>query len=226
MGLCRVAVPRSSPPRPKAPTPTSLQTTAREPHFPPKRGTSTSSICSIRPMRQPLPMLYYNVDIRVGDDSGGFQRFEIGRDAGASDAVTFFHQRHHADDHQRRVNRRVDNGSQQTITTDLQSGTWYNVQLALDLSAGIYSGSISTPTESLAIPQLAMNGAWTERSTAFSLIRTVPENSAYDCDNFAVRRNRLPWSARNRLKRSTRSSISISTAFATATPTSARPIPR
>ena len=132
------------------------------------------------------PMLYYNVDIRVGDDSGGFQRFEIGRDAGASDAVTFFI----SDTTLTTINGGSTggwiNGSQQTITTDLQSGTWYNVQLALDLSSRTYTGSISTPTEAIAIPQSAMNGIWDGTINGVFTDSDGPGNSAYDCDNFAV----------------------------------------
>jgi len=72
------------------------------------------------------------------------------------------------------------------VTTQLQANTWYNIQLALDLSSRTYSGSISTPTEATAIPQVAMVSVWDGTINGIFTDSNGPGNSAYDCDNFAV----------------------------------------
>ncbi len=131
------------------------------------------------------PMLYYSVDFRM-NEAGAIQRFELGRDAGASDAVTFF-----AND----TNFYITNGgstggwdyaSLDLVTTELSLGTWYNVQLAVDLNARTYTGRISTPTASIGIATKSLIDAWDGTINCVFTDGTGPGSGVYDVDNFAV----------------------------------------
>ena len=131
------------------------------------------------------PMLYYNVDFCM-NEVGAIQRFDLGRDAGQSDAVTFF-----ANDTSFFISNGGtyggwDGASLDLVTNDLTLGTWYNVQLAVDLVAKTCSGRISTPTASIGISTKSLIEDWDGTINGIFTDGVGPGQGAYYVDNFAV----------------------------------------
>jgi len=133
------------------------------------------------------PMLYYNVDFRIRS-TGGFQRFELGANAGGNDAIVFF-----VDD----TTMYITNGgtgsnwdgstdSRDLVTDSLTANTWYNVQLDVDLAAKTYTGRVSIPGETIAIDTKNIVDGWLGTMNCVFTDDNGPGGSAYDADNFAV----------------------------------------
>jgi len=99
-------------------------------------------------------VVYFNIDFRnivspAGGD--GSYRFYLGHGPGASAAVELFASRDAF---------AVRNGNGHEVIRPLVEKRWYNVQLAVDLDAKTYSGSVGTPEESVRFSGKAFAPNW------------------------------------------------------------------
>lgn len=141
---------------------------------------------SFAPARTPQThdVLYLNVDFRnVSSAAGGAgsYRFYLGRGPGASAAVEVFASGDALT---------IRNGNTHEALRPLQEKTWYNLQLALDLDAKVYSGRLTAPGETTTFADKAFSPNWDGTIDTFFVdgYGHLPgAKPAHEIDNLAVR---------------------------------------
>ena len=132
---------------------------------------------------QNAKVLHFNIDFRNVDAvaGGGSYRFHLGQGAIVSTAVEWcatsdtFVIRH---------------GDRFEEIRKLQTGTWYNLRLSLNLETKTYSGAIGSPGDVTEFKDKAFHPAWNGNIDAFFIDGTghVPgPKPAHDVDNVAFR---------------------------------------
>lgn len=133
--------------------------------------------------------LYFNADFRNADKAAagsGTYRFYLGHGPGVSAAVELF-----ANDGKFFVR----NGGSIEEVRPLEFGTWYNVQLVLDLKSRTYSGTIGTPGDLRSFSGKAFHPTWDGTIDYFFVdgyghIGGV--KPSHDLDNVGVRDEPIP----------------------------------
>lgn len=98
--------------------------------------------------------LYYNIDFRnlsIAEGGGGAYRFYLGRGPGHSAAVEMA---------ANATNFLVKHGDKYEPVRELKRGTWYNLQVTLDLKTKTFSGTVAAPDDSAAFEGKAFTAGW------------------------------------------------------------------
>ena len=129
-------------------------------------------------------LIYLNVDFRntsaVAADKGSY-RFYLGHGPGASAAVELF---------AGGKNFSLRNGNGHEIVAVLKENAWHNLQLAVDLDAKTYSGSLSTPEQTTSFSGKAFAPNWDGTIDTFFVdgYGHLPGvKPAHEIDNLALR---------------------------------------
>ncbi|MCL5098275.1 MAG: hypothetical protein M1608_12260 [Candidatus Omnitrophica bacterium] len=126
-------------------------------------------------------LYYFNVDFRNNTTDPGDYSITITHDAnGAVRSVAFY---------VTGDTLYAESGDGTEAVTTLTAGTWYNLQVTLDLTAKTYSGSIATPGGAIPISSRpfvnanqAINCVYTDGGTSY-VAGTAPD---HDVDNWAI----------------------------------------
>jgi mono/diheme cytochrome c family protein len=132
-------------------------------------------------------VLYVNLDFRnVHKEGDGSYRFYLGHGPGGTPAVEVY-----ADG----ASLFVRNGAKVDAVRPLQPGTWYNLQLTLDLEGKTFAGTAGTPGDLTPFSGKAFAPAW-DGTLDYLLIdgrgHLPGTKPLHDVDNVAVRTTPLP----------------------------------
>jgi mono/diheme cytochrome c family protein len=129
------------------------------------------------------PILYYNIDFRnlsIAPGGGGAFRFYLGRGPGnsaavemAASATTFL----------------LKNGDQYEPVCELKMGTWYNLQVTLDLKNKTFSGTIAAAAGATRFEGKAFTAGWDGVIDNTFVDRYGPGSGAtpaHEIDNLAI----------------------------------------
>ena len=126
-------------------------------------------------------VVHFSVDFRM-NEAGGLQRLELGEGPGPKPAVTCF----------------VSDTTFQlstagwyladlvTVTESLSLGTWYNIQLDVDMAGKTCDAQISSLTETVGTGSIALATGWLGTIDSILTDENGPGAAAYDVDNWAV----------------------------------------